>query len=58
MYVENFEGFEGEGEIMGQFGLEIKDEMVVTFQRRFTTSLFIKNYTSPREGDLIFFPLE
>ena len=27
MYVENYDGFEGEGEIMSQFGLEIKDEI-------------------------------
>jgi hypothetical protein len=58
MYVENYEGFEGEGEIMGQFGLEIKDEMVVAVSgRRFKEVFSHKNYTSPREGDLIFFPL-
>ena len=58
MYVENFDGFEGEGEIMSQFGLEIKDEMTVTVSsRRFTSTFKDKNFTSPREGDLIFFPL-
>ena len=58
MYVENYEGFEGEGEIMGQFGLEIKDEMVVAVSgRRFKEVFSQKNYTSPREADLIFFPL-
>ena len=41
MYVENFDGFEGEGEIMSQFGLEIKDEMTVTVSSRRFTSTFI-----------------
>ena len=58
MYIENFDGFEGEGEIMSQIGLEIKDEMTVTVSsRRFKSTFSDKSYTSPREGDLIFFPL-
>ena len=58
MYVENFDGFEGEGEVMSQFGLQIKDELTVTVSsRRFGTVFSDKDYTSPREGDLIFFPL-
>ena len=58
MYVENYDGFEGEGEVMTQFGLEIKDELTVSVSsRRFKTVYADKNYASPREGDLIFFPL-
>ena len=40
MYVENFDGFEGEGEIMSQFGLQIKDEMTVTVSSRRFTNIY------------------
>jgi len=58
MYVENYEGFEGEGEVMTQFGLDIKDEITLTLSRRRFLNVFAdKNYAYPREGDLIYFPL-
>ncbi len=58
MYVEDFEGFEGEGETMTQFGLQIKDNLTVTVsKRRFNETFADKNFDYPREGDLIFFPL-
>ena len=57
MYIENFEGFEGEGEVMTQFGLEIKDNLELTVsRRRFLETFASENYTYPREGDLIYFP--
>ena len=58
MYVDSYDGFEGEGEVMTQFGLEIKDEITLTLsRRRFYEAFADKNYSYPREGDLIYFPL-
>ena len=58
MYIENFEGFEGEGEVMTQFGLEIKDNLDLTVsRRRFLETFASENYPYPREGDLIYFPM-
>ena len=58
MYVDSYEGYEGEGELMTQFGLEIRDEITLTVSRkRFLETFADKNYPYPREGDLIFFPL-
>ena len=34
MYVDSYEGFEGEGEVMTQFGLDIKDEITLTLSRK------------------------
>ena len=59
MYVKNFDGFEGEGDFLSKFGLEIRDEMTLTIARR-TFELDVAQYTQndrPLEGDLIYFPL-
>ena len=59
MYIKNFDGFEGEGDFLSKFGLEIRDEMTLTIARR-TFELDVAQYTSndrPLEGDLIYFPL-
>jgi hypothetical protein len=58
MYVDSYDGFEGEGEVMSQFGLEIKDEITLTLaKKRFSETFADKNYPYPREGDLVYFPL-
>ena len=66
MYVKNVDGFEGEGDFLSKFGLEIRDEMTLTIaQRRFQeevdNSVIPTNDTTgiarPAEGDLIYFPL-
>ena len=37
MYIKNVDGFEGEGDFLSKFGLEIRDEMTLTVaQRRFS----------------------
>ena len=59
MYIKNFDGFEGEGDFLSKFGLEIRDEMTLTIARR-TFELDVGQYTGndrPLEGDLIYFPL-
>ena len=59
MYVKNVDGFEGEGDFLGKFGLEIRDRITFSIARR-TFSETVEseqNITRPREGDLIFLPL-
>lgn len=68
MYVKNVDGFEGEGDFLSKFGLEIRDEMTLTVaQRRFGEEISLADSTTPTdattgigrpsEGDLIYFPL-
>lgn len=59
-YVKNVEGFEGEGDFLSKFGLEIRDSVtfsvaIRTFERFVTKE--DQDLVRPREGDLIFFPL-
>lgn len=60
MYVKSVEGFDGDGDFLSKFGLEIRDRMTLTLSRR----SFKKEVTDvnselirPREGDLVYFPL-
>jgi hypothetical protein len=59
MYVDTYEGFGGQGSFMSNMGLEIRDEMTLTISRsRFEEEVSSKeNFFRPREGDLIYFPL-
>lgn len=60
MYVKNVEGFEGEGDFLSKFGLEIRDRMTLTCSRRSFKQEVTdvnQNIVRPREGDLIYFPL-
>jgi len=62
MYIKSVDGFEGEGDFLSKFNIEIRDEMVLTVsRRRFGEELFISDTTKqinrPAEGDLIYFPL-
>ena len=65
-YVNTFEGYGGQGDIMTKFGVSLRDELTVTISKeRF--EYFISPFltedddyelsTRPREGDIIFFPL-
>jgi len=58
MYLENVEGFEGDGNLLGKFGLEIRDQanLVVT-KRRWDQAVgqnIVDGQVSPNEGDLIY----
>lgn len=59
MYVESYDGFQGNGNFMSKFGLEIRDQVnFVVAQRIFNTEVSVATTQSrPNEGDLIFFPL-
>jgi len=65
-YINTFEGYGGQGDIMTKFGVSLRDELTVTISKeRFED--FISPFleaddeyelaTRPREGDVIFFPL-
>ena len=62
MYVEDIEGFGGEGNLMSKFGIEIRDEVTFVVARRSWNKLVgiwnntIDNFR-PNEGDLIYLPL-
>jgi len=65
-YVNTFDGYGGQGDIMTKFGVSLRDELTVTVSKeRFEDfiSPFLESdedYTlasRPREGDIIFFPL-
>ena len=62
MYIKSVNGFEGDGTFLSKFGLEIRDEMVLSVsQRRFGEEIPYDDTTKeagrPVEGDLIYFPL-
>lgn len=66
-YLNNVDGYTGQGDILSKFGVSLKDELSLTISReRFED--FISPFlnvndpeihlaTRPREGDLIYFPL-
>ena len=59
MYIQSVDGFEGEGDVLSKFGIQIKDRLeLVVSRKRFEEAVgSYENITRPKEGDLIFFPL-
>ena len=62
MYIENTQGFEGEGTLLSKFGLEIRDQAnFIVSKRRFRQLVHLDDndiYADrPDEGDLIYLPL-
>lgn len=59
MYVKNVEGFEGDGQFLSKFGLQIRDSMTLSISmRRFGEDVGLYDeQVRPNEGDLIYFPL-
>ena len=61
MYINSVEGFGGEGDFLSKFGVEQRDTMTMSVARRtFEEEVGredLANLTRPREGDLIWFPL-
>jgi len=60
MYVKSVDGFQGEGDFLSRFGLQIRDSAVFslairTFERYVTR--IDSSKVRPNEGDLIFLPL-
>jgi hypothetical protein len=59
MYLESYEGFQGDGDVLSKYGLSTADKMNLSISRRRFAQDIGSNYDliRPREGDLVFFPL-
>lgn len=64
MYIENTDGFDGEGDLFSKFGIEIRDAATfIVARRRYNSIVRIyeegddKPFYRPREGDLIYLTL-
>jgi hypothetical protein len=62
MYMENIQGFEGQGELLTKFGLQIQDSANFIVARKRWSEIVGKTGNAilserPAEGDLIYFPL-
>lgn len=62
MYIENTEGFDGEGDLFTKFGVEIRDQATfIVARRRWETVVArldnVLESSRPQEGDLIYLPL-
>ena len=59
MYIKDVNGFQGEGDFLSKFNLQIRDQVTLTIARRtfFDEVGSVENMVRPLEGDLIFFPL-
>jgi hypothetical protein len=61
MYIENIEGFDGEGDLFTKFGIQIRDAATFVVSRRRwqqTVSRYDNDIQSvrPKEGDLLYIP--
>ena len=60
MYIASVNNFEGEGDIISKFGLEVRDKVNLVVSRKRFNQEVTERYgliNRPREGDLIYFPL-
>lgn len=62
MYMSNITGFEGEGDLLTKFGVEIRDSATFIVARRRWDEVVAKDgnaqlSTRPAEGDVLYFPL-
>jgi len=59
MYIKSVDGFEGDGDFISKFGLQIKDQVTFTVANRRWAELNVQGdgrADAPHEGDLIYFP--
>jgi hypothetical protein len=59
MYIKNVEGFEGEGDFLSKFNIQIRDEITFTVANKVYNETIgdFEDRPRPYEGDLIFMPL-
>lgn len=62
MYIESVDGFEGDGQLLSKFGLEVRDQIVLVVANQRWNHLvgkygYTANSVRPSEGDLIYLPL-
>ena len=58
MYINTYEGFQGDGDLLSKFGLNVADKLVLSLsRRRFAEDIgAFYNMIRPLEGDLVYFP--
>ena len=60
MYPESIDGFEGQGDLMQKFGLEIRDEITLVVAKRVWERWVgvntVRDNVRPMEGDIIYLP--
>lgn len=59
MYIKSWDNYQGEGQLLAKFGLEIRDQMTFILTKR-SYEQFIKPYTNkerPWEGDCLYIPM-
>ena len=59
MYIKNVDSYEGDGNFLSKFNLEIRDQMTLTVSvRNFMNEIgSLENIERPREGDIIYIPM-
>ena len=62
MYMQNVNGFEGDGDLLSKFGVEIRDTATFVVARRRWDEVVVRSgnavlTTRPAEGDIVYFPL-
>lgn len=60
LYIKSIDGFQGEGDFLSKFGVEIRDRVTFTVARRIWAKEIgsqENDKTRPYEGDIIYFPL-
>jgi hypothetical protein len=59
MYINTVDGFGGEGDFLGKFGLEVRDQLTLSVARfSFENNVGLPaKLVRPREGDMLYFPL-
>ena len=59
MYPEQFDSFDGEGNLFSKFGIEIRDQFELSVSKeRWVDDVFVQtNHERPYEGSLVYFPL-
>jgi len=59
MYIKDVSGFQGEGDFLSKFNLQIRDQITFTIARRtfFDEIGNVDELARPREGDIIYLPL-
>lgn len=57
VYIRDYDGFQGDGNVLSKFGLEIRNQITFSVSRRSFSKIFGSELNRPREGDLIYLPL-
>ena len=59
MYIQSIDGFEGEGDLLSKYGIQVNDriEFLVSRKRFEQEITSLSSIARPREGDLVYFPL-